>query len=105
AGARLITLPSLIDNLPNAGLESMGLGKVVIGTTGTGFEELITDGVSGFLVPRDNPQALAEKMISAWNNLNLETIATAAKQEILNCAPEKTVATLLSYYSEVLETG
>ena len=30
----LVVLPSLIDNLPNACLEAMGLGKVVIGTTG-----------------------------------------------------------------------
>ena len=102
AGARLITLPSLIDNLPNAGLEAMGLGKVVIGTNGTSFEELITDGRNGFVVPRDNPHALAEKMISAWNNPALETIAAAAKQEMLKFAPEKTVETLLSYYFELL---
>jgi len=102
AGAHLITLPSLIDNLPNAGLESMGLGKVVIGTSGTSFEELITDGVNGFLVPRDNPEALAEKMIAAWNNPDLETIGAAAKQKVLEFAPEKTVESLLKYYSELL---
>ena len=102
AGARLITLPSLIDNLPNACLEAMGLGKVVIGTTGTSFEELITDGVDGFLVPRDNPDALAEKMISAWNDLNLESISAAATQKVLDFAPQKTVESLLGYYSEVL---
>ncbi|MBD0264365.1 MAG: glycosyltransferase family 4 protein, partial [Tolypothrix sp. Co-bin9] len=33
-GAKLIVLPSLIDNLPNACLEAMALGKPVIGTTG-----------------------------------------------------------------------
>src|SRR6185503_2715013 len=74
AGAQFIVLPSLIDNSPNACLEAMGLGKVVIGTSGTSFEELITDGVNGFLVPRDDPQALADKMIAAWNNPDLETI-------------------------------
>jgi len=47
AGAHLVVLPSLIDNLPNACLEAMGLGKVVIGTLGTSFEELIVDGVNG----------------------------------------------------------
>jgi len=105
AGAHLITLPSLIDNLPNAGLESMGLGKVVIGTSGTSFEELITDGLNGFLVPRDNPEALAEKIISAWNNPDLETIGAAAKQKVLEFAPEKTVESLLKYYSELLGTN
>ena len=36
AGARLVVLPSLIENLPNAGLEAMALGRAVIGTAGTG---------------------------------------------------------------------
>lgn len=102
AGAHLVVLPSLLDNLPNACLEAMGLGKVVIGTTGTSFEELIVDGVNGFLVPPDNPQALAEKMIAAWTDARLAEMSAAAKQRVLEFAPEKTIPSLLSYYSEVL---
>src|ERR1051326_7456438 len=45
-----VVLPSLIDNLPNSCLEAMGLGRVVIGTKGTSFEELITDEANGFLI-------------------------------------------------------
>lgn len=101
-GARFVVLPSLLDNLPNAGLEAMGLGKVVIGTNGTTFEELITDGVNGFLVPPKNPAALAEKMISAWNDPDLTRIEIAAKQRMQEFAPEKTVTALLDYYAEVL---
>jgi len=100
--ARLVVLPSLIDNLPNACLEAMGLGKVVIGTTGTTFDELISDGVNGFLVPRDNPQALADKMIAAWADRRLAEMSLAAKKQVLEFAPEKTIPSLLSYYSEVL---
>jgi glycosyltransferase involved in cell wall biosynthesis len=102
AGAHLIALPSLIDNMPNSCLEAMGLGKVVIGTNGTGFDELITDGVNGFLVHPDSPEALAEKMISVWRDHRLEEISAAAKQQVLEFAPDKTIASLLSYYSEVL---
>ena len=105
AGAHLVVLPSLIDNLPNACLEAMGLGKVVIGTRGTSFEELIVDGVNGFLVTPDNPQALAEKMIAAWNDERLPEMSAAAKEQVLSFAPEKTVPTLLSYYAEVLSRG
>ena len=82
----------------------MGLGKVVIGTAGTSFEELITDGVNGFLVPPNAPEALAQKMISAWSDPELETIGAAAKQELLKLTPEKTVAALLNYYSGLLQT-
>ena len=102
AGAQLVVLPSLIDNLPNACLEAMGLGKVVIGTDGTSFEELITDGVNGFLVPPDNPEALADKMIAAWTDQRLAQMSSAAKEKALEFAPEKTIPSLLSYYSEVL---
>jgi len=102
AGAHLVVLPSLIDNLPNACLEAMGLGKVVIGTMGTSFEELITDGVNGFLVPPGCSQSLAEKMVHAWIDERLPAMSAAAKRQILDFAPEKTIASLLSYYSEVL---
>ena len=105
AGARFIVLPSLIDNSPNACLEAMGLGKVVIGTSGTSFDELITDRVNGFLVPPADPESLAEKMILAWTDARLETMSEAAKQRMQEFAPEKTVASLLSYYSEVLHAN
>jgi len=105
ANAHFVVLPSLIDNLPNACLEAMGLGKVVIGTSGTSLEELITDGVNGFLVPPDNPQALADKMIAAWTDQRLESISAAAKQQVAEFAPEKTIPSLLNYYSEVLSNN
>lgn len=100
--SHLVVLPSLIDNLPNSCLEAMGIGRVVIGTRGTSFEELITDGVNGFLVEPNNPEALAHKLIAAWVDPNLEVMAAAAKQTMYDFAPEKTVASLLSYYFAVL---
>ena len=103
AGAHFVVLPSLIDNSPNACLEAMGLGKVVIGTIGTSFDELIIDGVNGFLVPPADPESLAAKMISAWTDPGLARMAEAAKQRMQEFAPEKTVTSLLSYYSEVLQ--
>ncbi|HEU4432296.1 MAG TPA: glycosyltransferase family 4 protein [Pyrinomonadaceae bacterium] len=100
--SRLVALPSLIDNLPNSCLEAMGIGRVVIGTKGTSFEELITDGVNGFLVEPNNPEALAHKLIAAWADPKLDVMAAAAKQTMNDFAPEKTVASLLSYYFAVL---
>lgn len=105
AGAHLVVLPSLIDNFPNACLEAMGLGKVVIGTAGTSFDELISEGATGFLVSPNNPEALAEKIISAWIHPKLEEIGAAARQKISEFSPEKTVETLLIYYREILNSG
>ena len=100
--SHLVVLPSLIENWSNSCMEAMGLGKVVIGTRGTSFEELITDGVSGFLVDSKKPDALADKLIAAWVDPKLNQMAAAAKQRINDFAPEKTVGPLLSYYAELL---
>ena len=100
--SHLVVLPSLIDNLPNSCLEAMGLGKVVIGTKGTSFDELITDGVNGLLVDPNDSEALAEKLIAAWVDPKLNQMSAAAKQRMDEFAPEKTVASLLIYYSELL---
>ena len=102
AGAHLVALPSLIDNSPNSCLEAMGLGKVVIGTVGTSFDELISDGVTGFLVSPNRPEALAERIISAWIDPRLGEMAAAGRQTILKFSPERTVETLLTYYWEIL---
>lgn len=100
--SHLVVLPSLIDNMPNSCLEAMGLGKVVIGTKGTSFEELITDGVNGFLVDPNSPAALADKLVSAWLDPKLDQMSAAAKQRMHDFAPERTVSSLLTYYSELL---
>lgn len=47
--ADVIILPSRVDNFPNSILESMSLGKIVIGPNAWGFEEVIVDGCNGFL--------------------------------------------------------
>jgi hypothetical protein len=40
-----------------------------------------------------------------WTDTGLATMAEAAKQRMQEFAPEKTVASLLSYYSEVLHAN
>lgn len=80
----------------------MGLGKVVIGTVGTSFDELISEGTTGFLVSPNNPEALADKIISAWIDPRLEEMGAAARERVLEFLPEKTVESLLTYYREIL---
>ena len=58
--------------------------------------------MNGFLVPPDNPASLADKMISSVDGRAFGKMSVAAKQRMQEFAPEKTIASLLSYYSEVL---
>ena len=102
AGARLVVLPSLIDNLPNTCLEAMALGRPVIGTRGASFDEVIIDGETGFLVPPGDVKALATKINEAWTHAQLDEIGRAAQRRVEDFAPERTVGDLVRYYNDIL---
>ncbi|MBL7935557.1 MAG: glycosyltransferase [Bacteroidia bacterium] len=48
--AACVVLPSITDNFPNTCIEAMANGKIVIGTQGNGFEQLINHEKSGYLI-------------------------------------------------------
>ena len=51
-----------MDNLPTVIMEAMAAGLPVISTTIAGVPEMVAAGVSGELVPPNEPAALAEAM-------------------------------------------
>lgn len=102
AGARLVVLPSLVDNLPNACLEAFGLGRPVVGTAGTSLDELIKEGETGFLVPPGDACALADALARAWTHPGLAGMGAAARRKASEFSPERTLPALLEYYREVL---
>jgi colanic acid/amylovoran biosynthesis glycosyltransferase len=65
AEASLFVLPSIVDKdgmmegIPVALMEAMATGRAVVSTTTAGIPELVDDGVSGLLVPPQDPRALA----------------------------------------------
>ncbi|MGK7933882.1 MAG: glycosyltransferase family 4 protein [Microcystaceae cyanobacterium] len=104
AHAYAVVLPSRIDNFPNTCLEAMGHKRVVIGTEGTSFEQLITDGESGFLCEKDNAQDLL-RTINKVLQLNPEDkvkIEEKAAQRIEELRPEKVVNELVNFYYQVI---
>jgi glycosyltransferase involved in cell wall biosynthesis len=102
SGARLVVLPSLIDNLPNACLEAMALGKPVVGTRGASFEEMIQDGESGFLVPPNDAGALAATLCRAWSEPRLDEIGRAAAAAVQAYAPDETVQAFLDHAQSIV---
>jgi glycosyltransferase involved in cell wall biosynthesis len=59
------------EGLPNAVLESMALGLPVVSTAIGGVTEVIDDGVSGFLVPPEDPSAVAERVLTLLEHPSL----------------------------------
>jgi glycosyltransferase involved in cell wall biosynthesis len=62
AATDVTVLTSQVEGLPNALVESMCLGVPVVSTDYPGVEELVTDGREGFVAPRGNAPALAERV-------------------------------------------
>lgn len=59
----VFVLPSYREGVPRSTQEAMAIGRAVITTDVPGCRETVIDGVNGFIVPRWNPEKLAEKMI------------------------------------------
>ena len=66
ARADLAVQPSLVDNLPNAVIESLLLGVPVVGFDGFSLDELIEPGVTGELVRPGDGEALAAAVLRLW---------------------------------------
>lgn len=63
AESHIYTLPSYHEGMPRTVLESMAMGRPILTTDVTGCRETVEPGVNGFLVPKQNVETLAERMI------------------------------------------
>ena len=63
ASSHVFVLPSYREGVPRSTQEAMAIGRPIITTDVPGCRETVVNGVNGFLVPKWNPEALAEKMM------------------------------------------
>jgi glycogen(starch) synthase len=98
--AQIITLPSRTDNFPNTCIESMANKKIVIGTKGNGFEQLITDGENGFLIDVDDHCALLSKInyILNLDSTVKEMIELKALERVMKLDPDIVLNELMNLY-------
>lgn len=99
-----VVSPSLYDNFPNTCIEAMSQSRIVVGTKGTSFEEVITDGKNGFLCEKDNSDSLLATVIKVLNldeseRQKVEAAAAATAQEL---RPEIVVQKLVEFYTQVI---
>lgn len=66
--ADIVAVPSSDEPFGRVNIEGMSMEKPIVATTVGGIPEIIEDGTTGFLIPPDDPGALAEKLIHLAND-------------------------------------
>ena len=82
--ASLLLMPSLEEGIPNVVVEAMAIGLPVLSTNCGGVPELIEDGVSGWMVPTRDPEAMADA-IEGFTDLpfsKIEKVRIAARKKV-----------------------
>lgn len=100
--AKLVVLPSHWEAFGFTCLESMALGKPVLATSGSGFEEqIVKDGKYGFLVKPNNSKALADKILACLKRKDLNAVGKRAKKRAEFFSNEKITEEMIDYYKKI----
>lgn len=99
-----VLMPSRVDNYPNACLEALQLGTPVIGSDDSSIEELVRDGVNGFLFRNGDPESLAGSIerLLALAPQEREALRQEIKTGVDAIASEDRIGELLAFYRRVL---
>ena len=101
--AEFVVLPSLWENFPYACLESMGLGKTVVGPSDTGFAEQFRDMESGVLFKRRSYRDLAAKIAYCLDHRDrVQEIGVNAQKKIEDFDASKTTLEMLRKYQDTI---
>lgn len=101
----VFVLSSCTEGLSIATIEAMGMHKPVVVTRSGGPEEIVESGVTGYLVPHSNPEALAEHILKILDNPQQakemgERGAEAVKEKF---SIEKNIAGYTQLYNNCLD--
>ena len=86
-------------------VQGMAAGKPMIATEGGGPSEILRDGVTGYLVPRGDPQKLADKIVAVLAHpAAAETVARAGQAHALaRYGTETTTRIAEQFYDRILD--
>ena len=98
---------SVIEGMSNAILEAMAERRAVIATAVGGNPETIRDGATGYLVPAEDPSALAQRILDlARHPERRRTMGEAARESVVrDFSVERMVHQMQDYYSALPGTA
>lgn len=106
--ASLFILTSLYEGMPNALLEAMALGLPVIATrfAGGAAEFLIQHKYNGILIEPNNPEILAQAIITLLKNTALsQALGTHAHERMEAFLPEQIFTSWENYLNMIIQTS
>ena len=82
--ARVIIVPSIVDNMPYVVMEAMSIGKIVLASKQGGQQEMITEGINGFLFDHGEPTSFEDQLnkILALSHAKMLTIGANARATV-----------------------
>ena len=106
AAADLLVSASRWEGCPMVILEAMASGLPIVATAVGGVPELITDGVSGRLVPPEDPTALAEAIDGVLGDVDLarDMAARARRRVVADFTADVAARKLLDLYRDELSS-
>ena len=84
--SRLFVMPSRCETWGDVFLEAMAYGLPCIGTTADAMPEIIADGRTGFVVPPDDPSALADRLVALLRDeRHARQLGIAGRERVERC--------------------
>ncbi len=103
SAAEAVVVPSHYESFGMVALEAMACGTPVVASQVGGLAYLVQDGITGFTVPVDEPEALAERLMRLINDPALKReLGKNAAELAKTYSWEKIAQRLLSLYEEVI---
>jgi hypothetical protein len=99
SAADIFLLPSLEDNLPNTVLESMSCGTPVVAFDVGGLSDMVTNGVTGQLVPLSDTRKMGETIIDLIQKPDLRKLM--GKEARKRAEQEYSLSVQAGRYSEI----
>ena len=106
SAADVLIMPSHYESFGMVALEAMACGTPVVASQVGGLAFLVQDGVTGYVVPDDNPELLAERLTRLLRDPQLRArLGFQAAEYARQYAWENIVERLANVYSEVTITA